>query len=109
MSDATVTNDPERDVNYRAIARLRAGIMAVTIGMVSGVSLFVATVWLVVRGGPNVGEHLGLLRNYFPGYSVTWLGAFVGFFWAAVLGAAVGGGIAWLYNLAVVKRHGPPA
>ena len=99
--------DREREVVFRAIARLRAGILAFTFGMVSGTSLVMATIWLVVRGGPNVGQHLGLLRQYFPGYSVTWFGAVVGFFYAALLGAIVGGGVGWIYNLAVVRRKAP--
>lgn len=83
----------------RAIARLRAGIVAVVTGMVGGTALFLATLWLVIKGGPNVGQHLGLLRSYFPGYSVTWIGAFGGFFYGALTGAAIGWCVAWLYNL----------
>ena len=60
-----------RDVELiaAAVARLRAGIMALVFAFCGGLGLFLATVWLLVRGGPNVGEHLGLLANYFPGYS----------------------------------------
>lgn len=82
----------------RAIARLRSGIMAVVFGLTAGTGLWLATVWLVIRGGKNVGQHLKLLRFYFPGYSVTWPGAFVGFFYAALLGAMAGFLLAWLYN-----------
>ena len=59
----------------RTIARLRAGIVAVVTGMVTGSGLFAATLWLVIKGGPNVGQNLGLLRAYYPGYSVTWTGS----------------------------------
>ena len=52
-----------------AVARLRAGIMALVFAFCGGLGLFLATVWLVVQGGRNVGSHLGLLSNYFPGYS----------------------------------------
>ena len=55
----------------RAVARLRSGVMATVFGMTCGAGLWLATVWLVARGGPNVGQHLSLLRFYFPGYSVT--------------------------------------
>lgn len=88
----------ERELVYRAIARLRAGIMAFTFAMVGGFGLFLATVWLLLRGGKNVGLHLALLSHYFPGYAVTWGGAFVGLGYGAVLGALVGGSIAWIYN-----------
>ena len=53
-----------RELN-RAVARLRAGVMAVVFGMFGGGSLFLATVWLLLRGGENVGKHLSLLHHYF--------------------------------------------
>ncbi|NNE44123.1 MAG: hypothetical protein HKN12_07930, partial [Gemmatimonadetes bacterium] len=81
-----------------AIARLRAGITAVVFGMVCGLGLFTATAWLLIRGGQDVGKTLGLLGNYFPGYSVTWPGAFVGLLWGLVFGSVVGFATAWIYN-----------
>lgn len=88
-----------------AIARMRAGVMAVVFGMVGGFSLWIATAWLLVRGGPNVGLHLGLLRNYFPGYSVTWTGSLVGLAYGAVIGAVAGWLLARVYNR-VARRTG---
>jgi hypothetical protein len=79
--------------------------MAVVFGMVGGTALFVATVWLVIRGGPNVGEHLGLLRYYFPGFTVTWPGAFLGFFYGMLAGALAGGSVAWVYNRVAAHRQ----
>ncbi len=81
-----------------AIARLRVGIMAIVFGMLGGSVLFVATAWLLIRGGPNVGQTLGLLAHYFPGYSVTWPGAVVGLAYGALTGALAGGALAWTYN-----------
>lgn len=81
-----------------AIARLRTGVMAVVFGLVGGMGLFIATAWLLLRGGRNVGQTLGLLRHYFPGYSVTWPGSLVGFAYGALVGAIAGGLIAWIYN-----------
>ena len=88
-----------------AIARLRASIMAVVFGMFGGASLFVATAWLLIKGGPNVGENLSLLRHYFPGYSVTWGGAFVGLFYGLLVGAILGFCLAFLYNLISTRRN----
>ena len=70
----------------------------IAIGLLLGFGLFLATVALVVKGGPNPGPHLGLLRIYFPGYSVTWPGSFIGFIYAFVLGYAVGRTVATIYN-----------
>jgi hypothetical protein len=94
----------ERALIRGAVVRMRARIMAVVFGMVGGTGIFAATAWLLVRGGKNVGEHLGLLRHFFPGYSVTWLGAFVGFFWGALVGASLGWAVAWIYNQVVERR-----
>jgi len=81
-----------------AVARLRAGIMALVFAVFGGVGLFVATAWLLVRGGPNVGQHLGLLSNYFPGYSVSWQGSVLGLVYGALTGGVLGASLAWIYN-----------
>ncbi len=81
-----------------AVARIRISIMAITFGFTGGVGLWLATVWLLLRGGQNVGFHLNLLGHYFPGYSVTWGGSLLGLLYGAVTGAAVGSAVAWMYN-----------
>jgi len=92
-------------VNH-AIARLRASVMAVVIGLTSGTGLFVATAWLVIRGGDTVGPTLALLHHYLPGYSVTWPGAFLGLFYATLLGGLVGWTVAFIYNKVATLRGG---
>ncbi len=96
----------ERELISSAIARLQAGILAIVCGLLAGTGLLIATVWLVIRGGENVGQHLSLLANYLPGYSVTWGGALLGFLYGAALGAAVGWLTAWIYNRIVNLRRG---
>lgn len=99
--------EDERIILRRAVARLRARIMAVTFGMTGGIALFVATGWLILRGGENVGAHLGLLGFYFPGYTVTWPGAFVGLAYGSMVGGLTGAAIAWTYNAIVLFRDPP--
>lgn len=97
---------PQDELRFRsAIARIRAGIMAVVFGMLGGTSLFLATVWLLIQDGPDVGKHLSLLGNYFPGYRVTWWGAPLGFVYGALAGAIAGGALAFLYNRIADWRH----
>ncbi len=72
--------------------------MALVFAFCGGLGLFLATVWLLVRGGPNVGEHLGLLANYFPGYRVSWAGSLLGLVYGALVGAVAGYSLAWIYN-----------
>ena len=73
------------------------------LGSLAGIGLFAATVILVVKGGPHPGPHLGLLGVYFPGYSVSWLGAVVGFAYSFVGGYIGGRVIAALYNRLVPR------
>jgi hypothetical protein len=95
----------ERQLLEAAVVRLRSRVMALVFAMVGGSGLFVATVWLLLRGGHNVGMHLGLLENYFPGYDVTWSGSLVGFAYGALVGAALGWSVAWVYNRVADRRN----
>lgn len=101
----TPNEERQEQAISKAIARLRGRILALVFGMTAGSMLWLATVWLVARGGQRVGEHLSLLRYYFPGYTVTWGGAFVGFFYGALVGGVVGYLIAWVYNRLVDLRR----
>lgn len=88
----------ERRLIRAAVARLRAGILALVFAMTTGTGLFVATAWLLIKGGPNVGATLGLLGNYLPGYAVTWPGAVVGLLYGAAIGGVAGWSLARIYN-----------
>ena len=90
----------------RTIARLRVVIVALVAAMIFGFGLFLATLWLVIKGGPQVGPTLGLLRVYYPGYSVTWTGSLVGLFYGALTGAALGACVAFVYNALASRRSG---
>ena len=68
------------------------------IGSLSAFALFTATIVLVIRGGPNMGQHLNLLGVFLPGYSVSVGGAFIGFVYAFVLGYALGRLVGAVYN-----------
>lgn len=98
----STAGDREWEIIHTQIARLRASVMAVVFGMCGGVGLFVATVWLVAKGSPEghgVGPTLSLLGHYFPGYDVSWTGAFLGLLYGGATGAILGGLLAWLYNM----------
>jgi len=90
----------------RAVAKMQAGVLAVVCGLIGGLGIFIATVWLLLEGGPQVGAHLQLLSNYFIGYSVTWRGSFVGFFYGALTGGVLGWTIGYIYNKLVGIRGG---
>lgn len=81
-----------------AIRRLNARAWGIALGLLLGSGLFFATNLLVMRGGPNMGQHLSLLRVYFPGYSVSFIGSLIGFVYAFVLGYALGRVVGTIYN-----------
>lgn len=82
----------------RAVARLNAGVLAIVLGLMAGIGLFAMTAILLIDGGPRAGAHLRLLGQYFIGYSVTWTGAVIGFFWASFTGGVIGWSIGMVYN-----------
>jgi hypothetical protein len=82
----------------RAIRRLNARAWGISVGLIGGLALFIATNVLVFKGGPYVGQHLGLLRAYFPGYSVTFVGSLVGFVYMFVIGYGLGRVVGTVYN-----------
>lgn len=81
-----------------SLLRLNARAWGISAGLLLGGGLFLATIFLVIRGGETVGPHLSMLRVFFPGYSVTWPGAFIGFVYAFVLGYGLGRVIGSVYN-----------
>ncbi len=81
-----------------AIRRLNARAWGWAFGLIFGLGLFVATAVLVLRGGPDVGQHLRLLAVFLPGYSVSWPGAFLGFVYLFVFGYGFGRLIGSVYN-----------
>ena len=87
-----------------SLARLHAKAWGISMGLLFGMALFAATIILVLKGGEDVGAHLGLLSVFFPGYSVTTAGAFIGFVYAFVLGYALGRIVGAVYNRLVESR-----
>ncbi|MBA2260859.1 MAG: hypothetical protein H0W18_18380 [Acidobacteria bacterium] len=72
-----------------AFAPIHKGALGVATGLVTGLFIFVVTV-LHVIAQPAGGLPLELLGQYFHGYTVTWLGALVGFLWGVVTGFVMG-------------------
>lgn len=89
---------PEEEALQAALVRLNARAWGIAMGILLGGGLFIATNVLVLKGGPNVGQHLQLLRVFLPGYSVTFLGSLVGFVYLFVIGYILGRLIGVVYN-----------
>jgi hypothetical protein len=95
----------------RVFLKLDRIALGVSLGMTTGVLLCLLTIILVLKGGDAVGRNLGLLRQFFPAYSVTLPGSILGLFYGFVGGFAAGWGFAFvrnsvmfLYTAAIYRR-----
>ena len=90
--------DEADQIIQTAFARMDGVALGTALGVVAGVGLFLATIILLLKGGEFVGPRLGLLRNFLPGYEVTWPGALIGLLEGGLIGFALGFFIASLRN-----------
>jgi hypothetical protein len=95
--------EPTEDARVR-ILRLDAVAQGITTGLVAGLGVFVATNWLVLKGGRVVGPNLALLGQFFFGYEVTFVGSVIGAVWAFVYGFASGYVVSRIYNWFIARR-----
>ena len=92
------------------LLRLNANVHGVVTGIVAGLGVFIATNWLVLKGGRVVGPHLSLLSQFFMGYRVTFIGSLIGFVYAFAFGYIGGYVVARMYNWLVdIKERKRPA
>jgi len=110
MADNIKTPDEEKLFN--AILRFKVKVLGLVLGILMGLTIFIATNWLVIKGGhitPNgervVGPHLQLLSQFFIGYRVSFLGSIIGFAYAFAVGTLSGALIGWIYNKIVDLRN----
>jgi len=90
---------------FKGVLLLNAKVIGLVLGLMFGLMIFVATNWLVIKGGHPIGPHLELLNQYFIGYRVSFWGSFVGFAYGFALGTLSGSLIGWIYNLIVKFRN----
>ena len=76
--------------------RLRVRALGIAVGVVWGLYVLLDTIWLIWRGG--AGTAFQSLKSLYPGYDLTYGGAFVGLIWGFVDGFVAGVLVAWLYN-----------
>ena len=91
----------ERDATFILrvrVRRLNALASGTVAGLLAGGGLFLATNWLLLKGGHPVGPHLSLLGQFFVGYHVSLGGSFVGLVWGFLTGFLTFASGAWLYN-----------
>ena len=80
------------------LLRLNATVQGVVTGIVTGLAIFIATNWLVIKGGEVVGPNLSLLNQFFIGYRVTFVGSLIGAAYGFICGFLGGYCVSTLYN-----------
>jgi len=90
--------ETENEKLFGGILLLNAKALGLVLGLIFGLIIFIATNWLVIKGGQTVGPHLRLLSQYFIGYRVTFWGSLIGFVYGFVLGTICGSLFGWIYN-----------
>jgi hypothetical protein len=94
----------EETVRTRAL-HLSAVSQGIATGLVAGLCVFIATNWLILKGGDVIGPHLALLSQFFIGYRVTFLGSLIGFANAFAGGYVAGYAVARVYNAIASRRE----
>jgi hypothetical protein len=103
MAEPRVSGSEEELIKH-AVLRLNGHILGFVLGFVGALIIFVATNWLVLKGGDVVGPHLSLLGQFFIGYSVTFTGSLIGAAYGFITGYLSGLLIGWIYNAVVFLK-----
>jgi hypothetical protein len=90
--------ESEQEQIEHAVMVLNEKLLGIVLGILFGAMPFLATNFLILKGGKHVGAHLALLSVFFPGYRVTFFGSLIGFFYMFVLGFIIGIVIGAVYN-----------
>lgn len=85
----------------QSLAKLDVIALGVSVGILFGLMVFLATNILIFKGGDEIGPNLALLGQFFIGYEVTFIGSLSGFFWGFATGYILGSLVALLRNFIV--------
>lgn len=101
----------EQQLLDNSLIRFNSKLLGLVLGIVTGLVIFVATNWLVIKGGHItaegeyvVGPNLQLLGQFFIGYRVSFWGSLIGLLYGFALGSIVGSAVGWIYNRIVDLR-----
>ena len=107
-----INKETDEEKLFTGILRLNAKVFGLILGLLMGLAIFIATNWLLIKGGYInaegkyiVGPHLQLLSQFFIGYTVSFSGSIIGFFYGFALGTICGAMIGWIYNKVVDLRR----
>ena len=85
-------------VILQAIAPMYKRAFGMAVGFTAAILMFLVTAFHILVA-PDQASDLALLSQYFYGYQVDWLGAFIGAAWAGVVGFVAGFFFAFIRNV----------
>ena len=85
----------------QSFAKIDKVALGISFGSTLGLLIFLATVFLLFKGGAPLGPNLSLLAQYFLGYSVSLGGSFIGLGYGFLSGFVLGWSIAFFRNVLV--------
>lgn len=103
MSKKPTNNEFNQELLDAAV-RFNSIVLGVVSGLLAAVVIFVATYVSVAKWGEFAGNYLNLLAVFFPGYSATAGGAWIGAFWGFVFAGLAGFLTYWFYGKLVGKQ-----
>lgn len=95
----------EKDKLYSGVLWINSGVLGLSLGILFSLLIFMATNWLVIKGGRLPSLHLNLLGHFFIGYKVSFIGSLIGSAYGFALGTISGALIGWIYNQFVKFRN----
>ncbi len=75
--------------------QLNKKAFGIACGIVWGVCIFLATIYVILKGGGNT---MVLLQQFYWGYSISFVGAILGLIYGFIYGFICGWIFGWLYN-----------
>jgi protoporphyrinogen oxidase len=85
----------------KVISRMDKAAFAVSLGIVSGLYVFIITLWVTITKDSSVASFLSLLNQYLTGYTVSYSGALIGLLYGFFWGFIFGWSFAYVRNLAL--------
>lgn len=92
------TSDNTTEILVQSLTRLDKTALGIALGIFFGLVIFLATNFLIIKGGEEIGKNLILLGQYFAGFDISFTGSLVGAFYGLISGFVIGWLIAFLRN-----------
>ena len=91
-------SDPADQLIVQSLAKLDSTALGIALGLMAGLGIFVATNFLIYKGGDEIGPNLALLGQFFIGYEISFSGSLIGLMYGMIAGFVIGWLIATIRN-----------